>query len=166
MTEDCLSSNRIIGMIQPSKENKLFNIGCMGKIIQFSELEDKKYFIELEGICRYKILEHSITTREYRMAEVDYSNFKDDLNSKESTIAKNEFLKPMKKYFNFQKIETDWSIINKAPIEILVNFLAQSCPFSSVEKQALLEAKDINSRANLIISLFEIGAAGPAIKIN
>ena len=33
-------------------------------------------------------------------------------------------------------------------------------------RQALLEAEDINSRANLIISLFEIGAAGPARRIN
>ena len=33
-------------------------------------------------------------------------------------------------------------------------------------KQALLEAVDINSRANLMISLFEIGAAGPVRRIN
>ena len=166
MTEDCLASDRILGMIQPIKENKLYEVGCIGKIIHFTEVEQKRFFIELKGICRYKLINHSITKRKYRMAEVNYSDFNNDLSTKKVRINKKEFLEPMKKYFDFQKIQTDWSIINKAPIELLVNSLAQSCPFSTIEKQALLEAEDINSRANLMISLFEIGAAGPVKRIN
>ena len=100
------------------------------------------------------------------MAEVNYSDFNNDLSTKKARINKKEFLEPMKKYFDFQKIQTDWSIINKAPIELLVNSLAQSCPFSTIEKQALLEAEDINSRANLMISLFEIRVAGSVRRIN
>ncbi len=166
MTEDCLASDRILGMIQPIKENKLYEVGCIGKIIHFIEVEQNKFFIELKGICRYKLINHSITERKYRMAEVNYSDFNNDLSTKKARINKKEFLEPMKKYFDFQKIQTDWSIINKASIELLVNSLAQSCPFSTIEKQALLEAEDINSRANLMISLFEIGAAGPVRRIN
>mgnify|MGYP001184077367 FL=1 len=166
MTEDCLASDRILGMIQPIKENQLYEVGCIGKIIHFIEVEQNKFFIELKGICRYKLINHSITKRKYRKAEVNYSDFNNDLSAKKARINKKEFLEPMKKYFDFQKIQTDWSIINKAPIELLVNSLAQSCPFSTIEKQALLEAEDTNSRANLMISLFEIGAAGPVRRIN
>ena len=57
MTEDCLTSNRILGMVQPKEKNKLFEIGCIGKIIQFSEVENNKFFIELKGVCRYKKVE-------------------------------------------------------------------------------------------------------------
>ena len=166
MTEDCLTSNRILGMVQPKEKNKLFEIGCIGKIIQFSEVENNKFFIELKGVCRYKILNHSVTKRKYRLAEVDYSDFKKDLDVNKTKINKREFLEPMKKYFDFQKIDTDWTIINKAPVELLINSLAQSYPFSSIEKQALLESEDVNSRAKLMISLFEIRAAGPVIKIH
>ena len=166
MTEDCLSSNRIIGMIQPKQKSKLYDIGCIGKIVQFSEIEENKFFIELKGICRYKILNHTLSERKYRIAEVSYEEYSTDLNSKNTEIDKHQFLKPMKKYFDSKNIQTDWKIIDRAPIEVLVNSLAQSCPFTSIEKQALLEAKDIASRLNLMITLFEINAAGSPVKMN
>ncbi len=166
MTEDCLSSNRIIGMIQPKQKSKLYDIGCIGKIVQFSEIEENKFFIELKGICRYKIINHTLSERKYRIAEVSYEEYSTDLNSKKTEIDKHQFLKPMKKYFDSKNIQTDWKIIDRAPIEVLVNSLAQSCPFTSIEKQALLEAKDIASRSNLMITLFEINAAGSPVKMN
>ena len=166
MTEDCLSSNRIIGMIQPKQKSKLYDIGCIGKIVQFSEIEENKFFIELKGICRYKIINHTLSERKYRIAEVSYAEYSTDLNSKKTEIDKHQFLKPMKKYFDSKNIQTDWKIIDRAPIEVLVNSLAQSCPFTSIEKQALLEAKDIASRSNLMITLFEINAAGSPVKMN
>ena len=166
MTEDCLSSNRIIGMIQPKKKSKLYEIGCIGKIVQFSEIEENKFFIELKGICRYKIINHALSERKYRIAEVSYEEYTTDLNNKKTEIDKHQFLKPMKKYFDSKNIQTDWKIIDRAPIEVLVNSLAQSCPFSSIEKQALLEAKDVTSRLNLMITLFEINAAGSPVKMN
>ena len=166
MTEDCLSSNRIIGMIQPKQKSKLYDIGCIGKIVQFSEIEENKFFIELKGICRYKIINHALSERKYRIAEVSYEEYITDLNNKNTEIDKHQFLKPMKKYFDSKNIQTDWKIIDRAPIEVLVNSLAQSCPFSSIEKQALLEAKDVTSRLNLMITLFEINAAGSPEKMN
>ena len=109
---------------------------------------------------------NGISKREYRIAEVSYSDFNNDLSDKEFKINKKNFLDPMKKYFDAQEIKTDWKVIDSAPIEILINSLAQSCPFTSPEKQALLEAEDIASRADLMISLFEIAAAGSIIKMN
>ena len=82
MTEDSLSSNRIIGMIQPIKKDELHKIGCIGKIVQFSEIEEKKFLIELKGLCRYKIIHHSISNRDYRIAKVSYSDFNNDLKIK------------------------------------------------------------------------------------
>ena len=67
---------------------------------------------------------------------------------------------------NFQNIETDWELLNKAPIDLLVITLAQTCPFNTEEKQMLIETKDFNELASNMISLLEINSAGETNKIN
>ncbi len=41
------------------------------------------------------------------------------------------------------QLDVDWTSIDAAPNEALVNALAMMCPFGSNEKQALLEAVDL-----------------------
>ena len=85
MTEDAISNNRLIGMIQPKKTNttkvELYNIGCLGKITHFSELKDKNYLIELTGQSRYKIIDNKLTDKGYLKANVDYTEFHLDLST-------------------------------------------------------------------------------------
>ena len=52
------SKSRLVGMIQPnnSDENKLYDVGCAGKIIKFEETEDKRYLITLKGISRFDLI--------------------------------------------------------------------------------------------------------------
>ena len=173
MTEDSISNNRLIGMIQPKKTNttkvELYNIGCLGKITHFSELKDKKYLIELTGQSRYKIIDNKLTDKGYMTANVDYTEFHLDLstNYKEvSSALMKDFLPALKSYFNSENIKADWKIIEKAPSALLIKSLAQSCPFNNEEKQMLLESKDINNITETMITLFKIAAAGDTKNIH
>ncbi|MFM8647845.1 MAG: peptidase S16, partial [Methylocystis sp.] len=56
-------------------------------------------------------------------------------------------------------LEIDWGSIDAAPTETLVNALAMMCPFGSNEKQALIEAIDLKTRAETLITLAKIDLA-------
>jgi len=173
MTEDAISNNRLIGMIQPKSNSKdkmdLYSTGCVGKIIHFSELKDQKYLIELKGICRYQLIDHELTKKQYRVANIDFKKYALDIASVKfnlDRLLKEDFLNSLKIYFASQKIDADWKVIEKAPINLLINSLAQSCPFSIGEKQILLESKDLNDLANILITLFKIYSAGETKDLN
>ena len=173
MTEDAISNNRLIGMIQPKSNSKdkmdLYSIGCVGKIIHFSELKDQKYLIELKGICRYQLIDHELTKKQYRVANIDCKKYALDIASVKfnlDRLLKEDFLNSLKIYFASQKIDADWKVIEKAPINLLINSLAQSCPFSIGEKQILLESNDLNDLANILITLFKIYSAGETKDLN
>ena len=173
MTEDAISNNRLIGMIQPKSNSKdkmdLYSTGCVGKIIHFSELKDQKYLIELKGICRYQLIDHELTKKQYRVANIDFKKYALDIASVKfnlDRLLKEDFLNSLKIYFASQKIDADWKVIEKAPINLLINSLAQSCPFSIGEKQILLESKDLNDLANILITLFKIYSAGKTKGLN
>jgi len=166
MTNDAISNNRLIGMIQPGNKTKFYSVGCMGKIIHFTETAENKYLIELKGICRYNIIRHEIVERGYIQAEVKYTDFQQDLALENININKKKFLGALKLYFTKQNINTDWETIQKAPLDLLVRSIAQACPFNSEEKQMLLETHDINKLAINMTSLFEINSAGDTSKIN
>ena len=166
MTEDSIANNRLIGMVQISKTEKIYNVGCLGKVIQFTETKDNKYLIELRGICRYKIINYDLIKRGYNLANVNYESFIDDLSNSELNIDKNKFFNALKYYFEFQQIGTDWELIKKAPLNLLLVTLAQTCPFNTEEKQMLIETKNINELASNMISLLEINSAGEINNIN
>src|SRR5262249_35155378 len=56
MIDDALSSDRLIGMIQPAPHTrdpmhpKLCGVGCVGRITTFSETDDGRYLITLTGV--------------------------------------------------------------------------------------------------------------------
>ena len=166
MTEDSIANNRLIGMVQISKTEKIYNIGCLGKVIQFTETKDNKYLIELRGICRYKIINYDLIKRGYNLANVNYQSFMDDLSSDELNIDKNKFFNALKYYFEFQNIDTDWELIKKAPLNLLLVTLAQTCPFNTEEKQMLIETKNINELASNMMTLLQINSAGEINNIN
>ena len=59
MVNDCMSENRMFGMVQPKteigKEKEVYQIGCLGKIISFNETVDKRFVISLSGIIRFRL---------------------------------------------------------------------------------------------------------------
>ena len=71
-----------------------------------------------------------------------------------------------KDYLNVNDLTTDWSIITDTDTEILINAFAMLSPFSSKEKQALLEATNIENRSEILIALSEISIASRNNKKN
>ena len=43
-------ARRLIGMIQTKDNDDLYNVGCIGKIHSFSETNDGRYLISLQGL--------------------------------------------------------------------------------------------------------------------
>jgi len=75
-------------------------------------------------------------------------------------------LRGLRGYFAARQIQADFDAIDKAPGEYLVTSLAMACPFAPSEKQALLEAADLDARAELLTALVEMAAIEPASEEN
>ena len=163
MIDDCMKSNRIIGMIQPKKTGEikkpnLYEIGCIGKITSFNETRDGRYLIIINGLCRFRILEELNTEKLYRECEVSYDGFELDLSSKKDDSKVSElksiFIK-LKNLFKKQGYIINWKDIeNQNPSQTL-NTLSMASPFTLEEKQILLETKNFNSRKEKLENILE-----------
>ena len=56
-------------------------------------------------------------------------------------------------------LKADWKEIETAPNEALVNALAMMSPYDVAEKQAMLEAPDLKTRAQILVAVTEIELA-------
>jgi uncharacterized protein len=168
MVEDALAKPRVIGMIQPDETKSgqpahppLYPTGCAGRITQFAETGDGRYLITLTGIARFKIAEELVVTTPYRQCRVDFAPYARDLlpNDGADAVDREALLKILSTYLSTNKIEADWQGIRQSPTEMLVNGLSMLSPYGVKEKQALLEAPDLKSRAEMLIAVTEITLA-------
>ena len=154
MVNDSMKSSRLIGMIQPKKKSnvsqeQLYDVGCLGKITSFSETDDGRYLIILNGICRFKIMDELNNDNLYRECEVKYDDFLKDLNEKSEEIKfsdLNLIFQNLKGLFKKQGYEINWKEIEKQSLDQTINTLSMASPFSLEEKQVLLESKDLTIR--------------------
>ena len=154
MINDCMTDNRIIGMIQPKKTGSsdrpdLYNVGCMGKITSFNETTDGRYLIVLNGICRFKILNEIKSDKLYRKCKVNFSIFENDFNKQNEEIKFKDLeiiFKNLKSLFEKQGYAINWKDLEKQSLDQVINTLAMASPFSLEEKQILLESTDLKSR--------------------
>jgi Lon protease-like protein len=168
MTDDAMKGARLIGMIQPDDSKAaspagpaLYAAGCAGRITQYAESGDGRYLITLTGVARFRVREELSVTTPYRQCRVDFAAFKDDLVPRfgEEAVDRERLLKTLAEYLKANKLQADWQDINQAPTEALVNGLAMMSPYGTREKQALLEAPDLKSRAEVLIALTEMALA-------
>jgi len=162
MIDDALaSSDRLIAMIQPagSKDSDskiLKNVGCIGKITTFNEIEDNRYLITLTGIIRFKIKEELDTTTPYRQIIPDFTNFNTDLEDQNvESIDREKLLGLIKKYLEHRNMLTDWDIIQQTSTEQLINYSGVLVPFTPEEKQLLLESVTITERCSALEALYQ-----------
>jgi Lon protease-like protein len=168
MIDDALrSGHRLIGMIQPDTahpgpEDKpnLFTIGCVGRITQIAESGDGRYLLQLTGIARFRVEEELGVTTPYRQARVTYC-FTDDFTPRkgEDDVDRESLLRSLSMFLEANNLKADWEGIENAPNEALVNALAMMSPYGAAEKQALLEAPDLKTRAEILVALTEIELA-------
>ena len=170
MVEDTIATNhRLIGMIQPLKLNagsnqdetsKYQKVGCAGRIVSFSETDDGRYLITLEGISRFKFRKEIEHQKPYILSEIDWDFYKNDLIPFKgmNSFDRNGFLEILKKYLDSAQIASDWEVLRKAREEVLVNSLSMLCPFEPEEKQVLLEAKTIVQRLDVLVTLMKLSS--------
>ncbi len=167
MVDDALAGARVIGMIQPREESAgatmLYQIGCAGRIISFSETSDGRYLIGLVGTLRFRVRTEVAAETPYRQAEVDYSGFVKDADPDPTTAAVDRLrlFEAMRLYLDSENLSTDWDAASEAPTEALINSLAMGCPFAPNEKQALLEAATLADRADCLVALMRMGGEAP-----
>jgi len=169
MIDDALADrHRLIGMIQPDTahpgpEDKpnLYKIGCAGRITQLAETGDGRYLLELTGLARFRIVDEPSVLTPYRQCKVDFHAFADDLVARkgEEAVDRDALLKALAEFLKANKLNADWEGIEKAPNEALVNALAMMSPYGPAEKQAMLEAVDLRTRAEILVALTEIELA-------
>lgn len=162
MLDDTLKTeHRLIGMVQPM-ENRLHDIGCAGRLTQFSETEDGRYMITLSGISRFRILREVSGFTPYVKADVDWDDFQRDLENEEEDpgFDRAAFLALLSRYFTAEGLSTDWESLKHADDELLINSLSMLCPFEVEEKQALLEAPRLSDRRETIAALMEFACRG------
>ena len=155
-------------MIQPdlahsASEDKpeLFHVGCAGRITQFAESGDGRYILELTGISRFKVVEELTVLTPYRQCKVDFFAYLDDLTARkgEDAVDRQRLLEVLTDFLKVNNLKVDWSGIENAPNEALVNALAMMSPHGVAEKQALLEAPDLKTRAEILVAATEIELA-------
>ncbi|KQP50251.1 peptidase S16 [Methylobacterium sp. Leaf399] len=165
MVDDALRGDRIIGMIQPDVDAgaspmtpRLYRVGCAGRITQFAETGDGRYLISLTGIARFRVESEMATTSRYRRCQVSYTDFASDFEPRagEDAVDREGVLKALKDFVESNDLKVDWAGIDEAPNEALVNALCMMSPFGAREKQAMLEAPDLKSRAEVLIAVTEM----------
>ncbi len=162
MVEDALKTrHRLIGMVQPmegiSEAPRLHDIGCAGRLTQFSETDDGRYMITLHGVSRFRITREVAGFTPYIKADVVWSEFERDLGAadQDSAFDREVFLRLLSRYFEAVSLSTDWDSLKEAEDELLIDSLSMLCPFEVEEKQALLEAATHADRRKTLATLME-----------
>ena len=154
MINDSMKSSRLIGMVQPKKNMEgstdgLYDIGCLGKITSFSETEDGRYLIVLNGLSRFKIVEEIKNDKLYRECKISFDEFENDTNTNKEDIKFSDLkliFKDFKSFFEKKGFTINWNELEKQSLEQTINALAMASPFSLEEKQILLETKNLSLR--------------------
>jgi Lon protease-like protein len=169
MVDDAFrDGHRLIGMIQPDTAHSknhdkptLFRVGCAGRITQLAESGDGRYILELTGISRFKLVEELTALTPYRQCKVDFFAFLDDFTARkgEDEVNRPALLTALTDFLRINNLKVDWEGIESAPNEALVNALAMMSPYGVAEKQAMLEAPDLKTRAEILIAVTEMDLA-------
>jgi Lon protease-like protein len=163
-----MSGNRLIGMVQPDPAHpgsedhpNLYKVGCVGRITQIAETGDGRYLMQLTGISRFRIEEELPVTTPFRQCRVTYAPFIDDFIARkgEEHVDRKAVLQALSDFLKANNLKTDWEGIENAPNEALVNALAMMSPYGTAEKQAMLEAPDLKTRAEILVAVTEIELA-------
>ena len=172
MIENVIAGNRLLGVVQPErtagddesppgKATLLRRVGCVGRVTAFQELDDGRIVITLTGKCRFKVVREIDTPEPYRTCAVDFHSYAGDFKqgAGEDEVNREQLLRVLKRYLESHQFRADWKAIGNAPSEHLVNSLSIISPYSAEEKQALLEAADLKTRAEVLVALAEMEMA-------
>lgn len=160
MVSDAMARDRRIGMIQPradtggnSEKPALYDVGCVGRIIEVEALDDGRYNLILEGVALFRIVRELDAATAFRQVEATLLPVRADETLSLGRRSSVEL--ESRRFADSQGYAVDWQAVEQLDDESLVNGIAQIAPFDAAAKQALLEAEGIEDRAELIIQLMQ-----------
>ncbi len=132
--------------------------------MQYAEIGDGRCFLSLMGVTRFRIAEELTTLTPYRIVRADYAPFAQDFveGAGEAEVDREALLKALRDFAKANDLKIDWKDIREASNETLVNSLAIMSPYGAREKQAMLEAADLKSRAEMLVAIAQIDLARSA----
>ena len=162
MINDSMKTNKMIGMIQPKSNNDqnnkpdLHEVGCLGKITSFTETNDGRFLIEVKGLNRFHSIKEIETEKKYRILEVDFTKFPNDLRDENENLKFSDLeliFKDLKSLFEKKGFIVNWKALEKQSLNETINALAMASPFSLEEKQILLETENLDARKKKIAQI-------------
>ena len=164
MGDHALAAHRLIGMIQPAAGQEgaaappLMKVGCVGRIVSYAETADGRMLITLTGVCRFQVVKELEAITPYRQVLANYHPFAVDLaaDGGASGVDRPAVIKAFRAYLTANNMKANWEEVDQAPTDMLVNTLSLLAPYLPEEKQALLEAPDLKSRAEVLVALTEV----------
>ena len=167
MIDHVVAHERLIGMIQPrldgamraDGEPELCEVGCIGRLTSFAETGDGRYLVSLQGVCRFRTVSELSAKTPFRQCRI--ASFVGDLDPEAgaSEVDRPALLTAFRAYLKANELDADWESISRAENATLVNALSMIAPYGPAEKQALLEAPDLKTRAETLIAITEIALA-------
>jgi Lon protease-like protein len=157
MTSDALARDRRIAMIQPQGGgDKLFDVGCVGRIGEVEALEDGRFNLVLEGETRFRVLRELDVTTPFRQVEAE--PIEDQEIEALAAIERAAFEQEARAFADAQGYSVDWDSVTRLDDQTLINGVSQIAPFDFAAKQALLEANSLSERCELLIQLMQFFA--------
>ncbi len=162
MISDALEGNRLIAMalISPGSSDtgtpSLFPHVCIGRISAEERLDDGRFNILMQGLCRGKILEELPQDKEYRVAtiqvlpdqsrpghEIAEQNFREEILQRLETIIRKRSDPQMLEMIRQESI----------PLGVLADVLAYTSSLHPLEAQDLLAEPAVHERAVHLLRL-------------
>ena len=153
---DALVRDRRIAMIQPQRAMDgapLYSVGCVGKIGEVEAMEDGRYNLILEGEQRFRLLRELDVTTAFRQIEAEL--IEDDEDETLTHAQRGGFESEARKFAERQGYSVDWDSVERLDDMSLINGVSQIAPFDAASKQALLEARNLSARCELLVQLMQ-----------
>jgi Lon protease-like protein len=150
---------RLDGAMREDGEPELCEVGCLGRLTSFAETGDGRYLVSLQGVCRFRVAEELPAKTPFRQCRI--TPFVADLDAEAGAadVDRPALLKAFRAYLKANDLDADWESVSRAENAMLVNALSMMAPYGPAEKQALLEAPDLKTRAETLIAITEIALA-------
>ena len=151
LVNDTYKKDKLMGMVQSQKdENKVYEVGCLGKISDLQKSQDGRILINLTGITRFNILEEVKNNKLYREFKVDYKNFEIDLNNLTEDHGVENLMSKAKIFFKKNGLLLNWREFERLDKMQKINTLSMISPVTNEEKQKLLEALTIKDKIEVL----------------
>ncbi len=151
LVNDTYKKDKLMGMVQSQKKgNKVYKVGCLGKISDLQKSQDGRILINLTGITRFNILEEIENNKLYREFKVDYKGFEIDLKNSLESKSTETLMEKAKVFFKRNGLLLNWKEFGKLDTAQKINTLSMISPVTNEEKQKLLEALTIKDKIDTL----------------